>query len=391
MLICDDIVDLLTNHETWYAQSHWALGGRTDWTPDGNYVLGWNSQIYRTLDIIDDGTYGWWIPDSSSASTEKVLRVKHSDKSIETVASYPAVRGVGWIGKKTESGDILYATASEVIGGVLGSGCDGYVRLYKINNGVKLLNSWIAASYNPYTNPVMMQANGTVYVQYMSEMNDIVFMAGARLEPYSIDMLGATYALPFIVKVGQYSGKSTDLIVSSMDNEVVDGTFDNCTGVDFTNWTEVNDANTDFTQEATIIEGGHSHSCKMVVRSGNSLPYIWQTIAAADLPKECYVTVKIKVRVASGADSGFCPQLNLKCNNMATEGGAPYDLRSTASNTFLADDQWHEIWMSQYIPTAIVTLQIKIYGNVTTAKAGTVYFSDVRIEKGAAYGYEHLD
>jgi hypothetical protein len=384
ILICDDVYDLITNPEVWYGATHWALGAgqRVGWISDGNYVLGWNDQKWRTCDMVSDGVYGYWMPDCSSASNVGAYKVKHSDKAVTMLASYPRVKGVGWIGLRTSGGNVIFATTPLISGNAFSSGSDEYVHLYQIK-GFMELNKWRFCAYNPFVSPVIAPASLAVQPQWLTELNGIIYLSGLYIEPYNPDLLG-TYICSGAPKVGSIGREYTDKAITPITNPVLNSTFDDWNGTDFNNWGK---SGSTWSQDANITEGGHLYSARCVVASGT--PYIRQDINAVNLPADSWVTVKVKVRVASGAGAGFLPQIGLYLDDNLVESSR-FALNTSASATALADDKWHEYGASCFIRNDVSKLSIRVYANNATGTTGTVYLSDVRIESGVEYGHQHF-
>jgi hypothetical protein len=391
-LICDDINDLLTNRDTWYGASHWALGAgqRANWTPDSNYVLGYYDQKWRICDMVSDGNYGYWIPDASAANDVALYKVRHSDKTVTTLATYPQIMGYGWIGLYTSKGDVIFATTTSIGNNHTfdSTAVDEWVRLYQIkkDDSVVELNKWRIAVYNPFVNPVIAPSKVAVIPSWLSELNGIIYMYGQYIEPYELSSLGSLN-YPRLAKVGSIGQTYTDFTITPMTNPVVNGTFDNWNGWSFDNWTKGGSYYSQWSQDENVTEGGHPYSAKCVVT--NDAPYIWQDIPVANLPVGSYVTVKVKVRVASGASAYLTPAIHLDLDGNGAES-IFFTLGNSASPTALADDNWHEFWSSAFIRPGIHYLTIILYPTYWGGQLGTVYFSNVRIESGRAFGYQHF-
>jgi len=380
ILTCDDINDLITNRETWY--NRWALGAgqRTDWTPDSNYVLGWNDQKWRTVDIVSDGKYGYWVPDTSAAVDIALYKVTHSNKMVTKIAAHPEVKGAGWIGLCTNAGDVTFLTIPAPLSdNTFDSGTDEFVHLYKIkNDSVRELNKWRFSAYNPFVYPVIAPGRQSFTPIWLSELNDIIYIYGRNMEAFDISSLGS-YNYPFLAKAGSINRIYTDFTISPITNPVVNGTFDD----NFNSWITAGSWSID----SEVTEGGHAYSAKCEVADG--FPYLKQNILVDYLPVNSFVTVRVKIRVASGANSGFTPAIVLGLDDNGTEP-VYIQLANSASPTALADDNWHEFWTSAFLRHGIKYITVVLYTNSSEGATGTVYFSDVRIESGRAFGYQHF-
>ncbi len=400
ILICDDVNDLLTNSGTWFGSTHWALGSgnRTGWSPNGDYVLGWNDQKWRTVDMVSDGEYGYWIPDAKNYYDIAVYRVKHSTKVVETLAKYPTVIGAGWIGLCTSKGQVLFTTYSWSTGKGFTTGTDEFVRLYYLTaGGVAEIARWRHAGYNPFVSPVIYPpSNEPAFFQQFFEYKGNLYLGSDRVEGVNFDLLGCKIR-PYVTKVGEIDEKMLSMRRSRyeiyqddppalIDNPVNDHDFSIWNGDKYTSW-EVHGET--WTRDTNIVEPGFTYSAKCVVESGT--PYLRQTItntAILNSLKGYYCILLVKVRVASGATATFLPNIVIQ----KVLGANPeqwfsphleFCINNTNSNTAYADDKWHEIWLSTFIPTDITYMRIWLQANDNSGKTGTVYFSNIRIQRGS--------
>jgi hypothetical protein len=382
ILTCDDINDLLTNRETWYGRWGLGAGQRTNWTPDSNYVLGWNDEKWRITDMVSDGIYGYWMPDNSAVWDIAVYKVRHSDKTVTTLATCPQVKGGGWIGLYTSKGDVIYSSITSIASNHTFDSCgvDEWIRLYQIkkDDSVVELNKWRISVYNPFVNPVIAPSRVVAAFYWLSELNGIIYMYGQNIEPYDLSSLGSLN-YPRLTKAGSIGHAYPDFNITPMINPIINGTFDN----GFNYWTK---GGSGWSIDSEVTEGGHPHSAKCVDVFGT--PYLKQYIWADDLPIGSYVTVKVKIRVASGADYGFTPAIILGINDGGAES-TQFSLANSSSTTALADNSWHEFWAPAFIRPGTWYLGVYLFPNYGWGH-GTIYMSDVRIESGRAFGYEHF-
>lgn len=310
ILICDDVGDLISNHETWYGPSRWGLGltDRDNWTPNSEYVLGYDSQKFRTVDMVCDGSYGYWMPDADSSVDVAAYRVDHQTKAVSTLAEYPSVIGTGWIGTRTSDEQILFTTISDSDGGEGGtpfsSGTDEYVRLYSFTNGyVQELYKW----HNPfYVNGVTPSIRDDSLFKWLFEYDGFIYADGRAVGSVSEDFLGTDVHIN-LAKVGQV--QQTPLTFWLPDNPspiifniLLNGDFSIMEGPgDFQDWVEDGDA--------TFSQEGNDYA-KIVVNSGApALRQYYNDAFFINAIKNGYANLSVDVKIDAGCDEGYEPML----------------------------------------------------------------------------------
>lgn len=118
ILMCADVEDLFDNPNTW--KERWGLTNATRSTLDADYVVGWNSQLYRTCLMVARGDYLYYGMDSNvSGGVEMrfVGRVSHKAgkvwiKSHSTMADVGMGVGEIWQGGITDNGLLVMNTSA---------------------------------------------------------------------------------------------------------------------------------------------------------------------------------------------------------------------------------------------------------------------------------------
>ena len=418
ILICDDVNDLIDNHEDWYDYWGFDANSRDSWSdtpsegglPDVNHVIGWNSQNYRTVDLCDDGDYAYWVRDCSHGGGNALFRLNHKTKAVEQVvpAYTGKIWGVGWMWKRTGQGDLLFTTFSSWADGGFVYGCDRYARLYMVNqgrDGVVELGKWPRSDYNPDTDPIRTPPSDQ-YVSLgftqLTEYQGVVWLHGSGIEKYNDDLLGTSVrwrekltVAGYVIPEDRTAPDKINLLLNPRFEDRTEGVLDD--------WVFVPSSGASaFVQEAdpAIVEGGNSACAKISISADDSYVYVYQWLSpdiTAEVAGE-YITLAGKIRVASDASNDLEPMLQLRfILNDDDSTTIPYNQRFKLNyggdNTALADDKWHEFWVTGFVPIDVrhsFGVRISLYGTANPNESGTVYFSDIRLVDGCLPGENGL-
>jgi len=378
ILICDDVNDLITNPGIWY--DRWYLGDRSTFVPDPNYVLGYGYR-YRTEDMVDDGNYGYWIPEVSEINTVEMVKVHHATKAVTQIARYPDVIGPGWQGIYTSAGQVLFTTYSDSTGSGFTPEGDQYVHLYSVDDNDKVveLAKWQHEGYAPDSLPAVSR---DAVLRWFFEWDGVIYLSGF-LVGYTPGLNGGDFSIFYIrthtLNILNDSPTKHQLpIGTSLRNghfSVFDGPGD------VNGWGEIGVEGAVITQTAEGV--------KIAVESGTPrLEQYRSDSAFLSSLKDRWVTLAVEVKVESGCDADFLPLFVAHVydsNNGNVSLMFYFNLQNSAGTnpTYFADNQWRTIYRPFFVRRTATSVIIELYANFTNGKKGTVHFANARLLPGA--------
>jgi hypothetical protein len=387
ILICDDVNDLITNPGIWY--DRWYLGDRSNFNPDPNYVLGHSSYRYRTDDMVDDGNYGYWIPEASERGMVEMVKVHHATKAVTQIARYPDIIGPGWQGIYTSAGQVLFTTYSDTNGSGFTPEGDQYVHLYYVDDNDKVVEmaKWQHECYAPDSIPT---ADNDAALKWIFEWDGVVYLSGYKVG-YTPGLNGGEFYEPYYIRThagNVWEGNSRPEYDPPLkyqlpiDTPLRNGDFSIFDGPnDVNGWGEVRADGAVITQTAKGV--------KIVVDSGTPrLDQYRSDSAFLSSLKDRWVTLAVDVKVESGCDADFVPAFvaYVTDSNNSTLGLIfNFYLNNSAGTnpTYFADDQWRTIYRPFYVRQTATSVTIQLYANYTNGKKGTVHFANARLLPGA--------
>lgn len=208
-------------------------------------------------------------------------------------------------------------------------------------------------------------------------------MESVNIEGLNFDLLGSEIRNP-ITKVGEVNGGHRDNPLSQIDNPVNDHAFSLWLNKSPESWV-INGAT--WTQDGEVVDPGFDYSAKCVVASGTPFLHQFRTDAAFLNPLKGYYCMLIAgIRVASGAQALFTPRLQVQVKDGAVWLPSVlryFYIRNENSETAYADDKWHELWFSFFVPIGATEVRMFLYANGVSGKTGTMYFSNIRVQRGS--------
>jgi hypothetical protein len=378
ILMCDDVNDLITNPGIWY--NRWYLGDRSVFVPDPNYVLGHSSYRYRTEDMVDDGNYGYWIPEASEINTVEMVKVHHATKTVTQIARYPDVIGPGWQGIYTSAGQVLFTTYSDSNGSGFTPEGDQYVHLYRVDDNDEVVEQakWQHEGYAPDSLPT---AEDEAALKWIFEWDGVVYLSGHNVG-YTPGLNGSAFSIPlFRTYTRSILNDSPPKHQLPINTPLRNGHFSVFDGPgDVNGWSEFGVEGAVITQTAEGV--------KIDVNSGTPrLEQYRNDFAFLTSLKDRWVTLAVEVKVESGCDAGFLPlvETNVYDSNSSNVSLMFYfNLQNSAGTnpTYFADNQWHTIYRPFFVRRSATSVTIQLYANFTNGKKGTVHFSNARLLPG---------
>jgi hypothetical protein len=387
ILMCDDVNDLITSPGIWY--DRWYLGDRSTFVPDPNYVLGHSSYRYRTEDMVDDGNYGYWIPEASERGMAETVKVHHATKAVKRIAKYPGIIGPGWQGIYTSGGQVLFTTYSDSNGSGFTPEGDQYVHLYYVegNDEVVELAKWQHECYASDSQP---SAYNDAALIWIFEWDGVVYLSGFKVG-YTQGLNGGAFSQPYYIWTHagnvwndgsrpEYDPPPKQQL--PINTPLRNGDFSVFDGPGNVNgWSEIGVEGATITQTAEGV--------KIVVDSGTPrLEQYRSDSAFLTSLKDRWVTLAVEVNVESGCDVDFMPQSLVRVyddSNGYVDLWFNYILSNSAGTnpTYFADNKWHTIYRPFYVRQTATFVTIRLYANYTDGKKGTVHFANARLIPGA--------